>query len=97
MKNMMKKILAAVLVAMMIASLAACGGGKKNTERKTGTTSTYAYLLDTTDLKKPELTAAWELKLARISQGKSISASSSPAVRTFLHKARKALVTSILS
>ena len=55
MKNMMKKILAAVLVAMMIASLAACGGSEKKTEKKTGTTSTYAYLLDTTDLKKPEL------------------------------------------
>ena len=46
---------------MMALSLTACSGGSANisggsrTNNKTGKNSTYAYLLDTTDLKKPEL------------------------------------------
>lgn len=53
MKNTMKKILAAALV--LAVCLSASGCGEKTNEKKTGTTSSYAYLLDTTDLKKPEL------------------------------------------
>lgn len=54
MKHSVKKIIAAVLVCIMVLSLAACGGSK-STETKTGTTSTYSYLVDTSELKKPEL------------------------------------------
>ena len=55
MKKTFSKITAALLVCIMIFSLAACGGSKSSSEVKTGTTSTYAYLVDTTDLVKPEL------------------------------------------
>lgn len=55
------KIMKSALAAMMALSLTACSGGSANisggsrTNNKTGKNSTYAYLLDTTDLKKPEL------------------------------------------
>ncbi|MBR2671839.1 MAG: transporter substrate-binding domain-containing protein [Oscillospiraceae bacterium] len=54
MKHSVKKIIAAVLVCIMVLSLAACGGSKSSNV-KTGTTSTYAYLVDTTNLVKPQL------------------------------------------
>ena len=57
MKNTMKKMLAAVLAVIMVAGiLAGCSGncGSK-TEAKTGKNSTFAYLVDTTDLEKPTL------------------------------------------
>ncbi|MCR4949850.1 MAG: transporter substrate-binding domain-containing protein [Solobacterium sp.] len=53
------KIMKSALAAMMALSLTACSGGSgsggSGTNNKTGKNSTYAYLLDTTDLKKPEL------------------------------------------
>lgn len=54
MKKTLKKITAIALLCAMIFTLAGCGS-KSSGDVKTGTTSTYAYLLDTTDLVKPEL------------------------------------------
>lgn len=59
-KNQIMKASAAALLAL---SMAACSSGSASTsdgsgtaaEPKTGVNSTYAYLLDTTDLEKPEL------------------------------------------
>ena len=50
---MKKTLIALLLISLLTLSLAGCGS--KSSGVKTGTTSTYAYLLDTTDLKKPEL------------------------------------------
>lgn len=56
MKNTMKKMLAAILAVIMIAGvLAGCSGGDSKSSAKTGKNSTYAYLVDTTDLEKPSL------------------------------------------
>ncbi len=54
MKKIMKKMSALILVIAALTSLTACGGNASSGQ-KTGTASTYAYLLDTTDLKKPSL------------------------------------------
>ena len=54
MKNLMKKMFAVILVLAVIMSVAACGNNGSS-GKKTGKNSTYAYLLDTTDLKKPNL------------------------------------------
>ena len=54
----MKKMMKSALAAMMALTLTACSSGGSSdggSKAKTGTESTYAYLLDTTDLKKPEL------------------------------------------
>ena len=53
MKKTLKAIFAIVLVTCMLLSIAGCSA--KESGKKTGTTSTYAYLVDTTDMKKPEL------------------------------------------
>lgn len=65
MKKNMKYIAAAGLTALSLTACRKSGGGIFSPEVKTGTKSTYAYLLDTTELKKPELdleNAAGDLK-----------------------------------
>ncbi len=53
MKKTLKTIFALILISCLLLSLAACGNS--NSGKKTGKTSTYAYLLDTTDMVKPTL------------------------------------------
>ncbi len=51
----MKKLFKVLGSIALSLSLIACGSSEQSTNVKTGTESTYAYLLDTTDLVKPEL------------------------------------------
>lgn len=54
--KMFKKIIASVLMLALAVCLVSCGSKKEESkEPKTGATSTYAYLLDTTNMEKPEL------------------------------------------
>ena len=54
MKDVMKKTIAALMLAALLISLVSCGSSNKG-ETKTGATSSYAYLLDTSEMEKPEL------------------------------------------
>ena len=53
----MKKLVKTFFAALLAFTMTACASDEKDeaAEVKTGTNSTYAYLLDTTDLNKPEL------------------------------------------
>ena len=55
--KMFKKIVASVLMLTLMFCLVSCGSKEEGpaAEPKTGTNSTYAYLLDTTNMEKPEL------------------------------------------
>ncbi len=54
--KMFKKMIASVLMLALAVCLVSCGSKESGSaEPKTGTTSTYAYLLDTTNMEKPEL------------------------------------------
>ena len=56
MKNTIKKFFASILMLTLAISLVSCGSsGNDDGGVKTGNNSTYAYLLDTSKLKKPEL------------------------------------------
>ena len=56
MKNTFKKMIASVLMLVLAFCLVSCGSSQEeSTGPKTGTNSTYAYLLDTTNMEKPEL------------------------------------------
>ena len=56
MKNTFKKMIASVLMLVLAFCLVSCGSSQEeSSEPKTGTNSTYAYLLDTTNMEKPEL------------------------------------------
>jgi polar amino acid transport system substrate-binding protein len=54
MKHIMEKTIAALMLAVLLISLVSCGSSEKG-EVKTGVTSSYAYLLDTSDMEKPDL------------------------------------------
>jgi polar amino acid transport system substrate-binding protein len=55
MKKTFKTVLCFLLASLFIISAVGCSSGGSSTEVKTGTTSSYAYLLDTSNLNKPTL------------------------------------------